>query len=104
MSKPLPPLLVVFYANPDFYPPTFNAIRILREHFAVTVVCRNVDDRTLAWPEDVRIERVGEHATGRAKMELSAAAKLREHLAFVWAVRRAIHAIRPRVVYAYEYP
>jgi len=100
---PSPTLLVVFYANPDRYPPTRNAILLFRERFRVHLVCRNnADPASTTWPDDVRVERVGAPASDREKATAPAAAKTLEYLAFVRAVRRALSADRPRVVYAYE--
>lgn len=98
-----PALLVVFYANPDRYPPTYNAVRLLREHFRVRVICRaNADPPSVTWPDDVRVDRVGPAVPDHEKYTVSSAAKLREYLGFVWAVRRALAADRPQVAYAYE--
>jgi glycosyltransferase involved in cell wall biosynthesis len=100
---PLPPLVVAFYADPDRYPPTFNAVRLLREHFRVTLICRNdAEPRSVRWPEDVRVERVGPALPNADKLAASPAAKVTEYLGFVAAVRRAVATEQPRVVYAYE--
>ena len=45
-----PRLLVVFYANPDDYPPTYNAVSLLAEHFDVRVVCRKTERESRLWP------------------------------------------------------
>ncbi len=99
----LPGLLVVFYGNPDRYPPTRNAILMLREHFRVHLVCRaGAEPPSASWPDEVRVERVGPRLSDQEKTDGSPAAKLREYLGFVWAVRRALSAERPAVAYAYE--
>lgn len=98
-----PALLVVFYANPDRYPPTYNAIRLLSARFRVRVICRaNADPPSVTWPAEVRVDRVGPAVPEREKYTASIGAKLGEYLAFVWAVRRALAADRPEVAYAYE--
>src|SRR4051812_18830722 len=102
MSAVLPRLLVVFYANPDHYPPTFNAVSLLREHFDVRVVCRKSDRETRLWPAGVRLDRVGPSRTSAESMAMSKAEKLREFMAFVWAVRRALTEQDPALVLAYE--
>lgn len=103
MSAPARPrLLVVFYANPDHYPPTFNAVTLLSEHFDVHVVCRKSDRETRLWPAGVRLTRVGPSRTHAESMAVSKAEKLREFLAFVWAVRRALSEQQPAIVLAYE--
>jgi glycosyltransferase involved in cell wall biosynthesis len=98
-----PALLVVFYANPDRYPPTYNAIRLLSERFRVHVICRaNADPPGVTWPADVRVDRVGPAVADRDKFTASMSAKLGEYVGFVWAVRRALAADRPALAYAYE--
>jgi glycosyltransferase involved in cell wall biosynthesis len=97
-----PPLLVVFYANPAQYPPTYNAIRLLSEHFRVRLVCRNVERATIAWPEGVRIDRVGPEGSTAGRIAASAAEKAREYAGFALAVRRALAEDRPAVAYAYD--
>lgn len=97
-----PRLLVVFYANPDYYPPTFNAVSLLRSHFDVRIVCRKSDRETRLWPSDVRIDRIGPSQTLTESMEARAAEKLREFGAFTWAVSRKLGRYRPDVVLAYE--
>src|SRR5262249_14337653 len=91
------------YANPDRYPPTRNAVVLLRDRFCVHLVCRNsAEPPGVTWPDDVRVERVGPGATDQAQPVSSRAAKLGEYVGFVRAVRRAVVASRPRVVLAYE--
>jgi glycosyltransferase involved in cell wall biosynthesis len=103
MTASKPALVVAFYANPDRYPPTYNAVRLLGEHFRVRVVCRNnADAPGMVWPDDVRIDRVGPPLADAAKLAASAGAKLREYAGFVAALRRVVAEERPRVIFAYE--
>lgn len=103
MTAPARPrLLVVFYANPDHYPPTFNAVSLLSQHFDVHVVCRKSDRETRLWPAGVRLTRVGPSRNHAESMATSKAEKLREFTAFVWAVRRALSEQKPAIVLAYE--
>src|SRR5690349_16522839 len=90
-SQEKPALLAVFFANPDRYPSTYNGLLLLRERFRVHVVCRLDDEPAgVTWPDDVRVERVGDRRSFREKTEASAAERLRELGGFVWAVRRAL--------------
>lgn len=103
MSEIKPSLLIVIYANPDRYPPTFNAVRLLASRFRVHLICRaDGAPAERVWPEEVRIDRVGPPLSDAVKMAAPAAAKLREYASFVAAVRRAVDETRPRVIYAYE--
>lgn len=98
-----PSLVVVLYANPDHYPPTWGAIRLLSAWFRVRVICRrNADPKEIEWPEGVRVDRIGEATSEAVKFAAPAHEKLREYLGFAWAVRRAIAEERPRLIYAYE--
>lgn len=99
---PKPRLLVVFYANPDNYPPTFNAVSLLSAHFDVRIVCRKTDRESRLWPAGVRIDRVGRSADAAESAAASRAEKLAELMVFSWTVRRRIHELRPSVVLAYE--
>ncbi len=98
----LPPLLVVFYANPDQYPPTYNAVSLLRSRFRVRVVSRRSDVVSRTWPDDVDLERVGAGRSVAGAAALSKAQKLADFVEFVRAVRRALRTQAPRVVYAYD--
>lgn len=100
--SPRPRLLCVFYANPDNYPPTYNAVALLAKHFDVHVVCRKTDHESRLWPMGVRLDRIGLSQTQDEAAGRSAAEKLEEFASFCWAVRRAIDATKPTVVLAYE--
>jgi glycosyltransferase involved in cell wall biosynthesis len=97
-------LLVVFYSNPDLYPPTFNAVRLFHEAgLRVRMITRaDTSPQKISWPGGVVDTRVGPCVSDREKNASSAASKLREYLAFAWAVRRALHEDPPAVAYAYE--
>ena len=97
-----PQLLITIYANPDYYPPTVYAVRILSRYFAVHILCRNMDKPTQDWPRDVTIERIGEYASPRDKEAASAAAKLLEYSQFVARTRTLIRQMQPALVYSYD--
>ncbi len=98
-----PALLVVFYANPDFYPPTYNAVCLLAERFRVHLVCRADDAApSLRWPDEVEVERVGPWRSDQDRGGDSPLAKTRELMAFVGAVRAAVSRDRPALALAYE--
>jgi glycosyltransferase involved in cell wall biosynthesis len=97
-----PQLLITIYANPDYYPPTLYAVRILSCYFAVHILCRNMDQPIVNWPRDVTIERIGEYAPPRDKEAASALAKLREYSQFVARTRSLIKRMHPAIVYCYD--
>jgi len=97
-----PSILMVLYANPDYYPPTFNAVGILSKHFDIRIVCRKMDPEFRRWPANVAIERLGAYASAANKQNQSTGAKLREFAMFAGAVHERIRTNRPRLIYAYD--
>jgi glycosyltransferase involved in cell wall biosynthesis len=97
-----PRLLITIYANPDHYPPTINAIAILRNHFEVHVLCRNSGEPDSRWPSDVAVERLGSRASVRDKEGASSGAKIAEYLHFVVRTRSLIAQLKPALIYAYD--
>ncbi|MHB8382860.1 MAG: glycosyltransferase family protein [Candidatus Binataceae bacterium] len=93
--------MVVIYANPDYYPPTINALKILRRYFQVTIIARNMGKRKRNWG-DIEIIRVGDYESPEAKQSLSRRAKLAELWRFCSAVRRTVAQREPDAMYAYD--
>ncbi|MGC1677208.1 MAG: glycosyltransferase, partial [Candidatus Binataceae bacterium] len=96
-----PRLLVVIYANPDYYPPIVNALKILRHHFQVTIIARNMGKPLRDWG-DIEVIRVGDYDSAEAKQSLSTLSKLTELWRFCAAVRRNVAEREPDVMYAYD--
>ena len=94
-------LLIAIYANPDVYPPTINAARILARDFNVRLISRNSDESALDW-QDLEIERVGPAVSVNELLAGGALAKARGFLCYLGALRRAIAESRPKVIYAYD--
>lgn len=97
-----PQLLITIYANPDYYPPTVYAVRILSCYFAIHILCRNMEEPAREWPSDVTIERFGEHASAREKETASAGSKLIEYMKFAARTRALIKQMQPAIVYSYD--
>ncbi len=107
-----PRLLAAIYHNPDYYPPTVNAITQLSAEFRVTLICRDIERPFRCWPASVAIERCGatgprasitiEANTIEAKMAQGARAKLAEYRGFRAALKRAVARTRPQIIYAWE--
>jgi len=93
---------MTIYANPDYYPPTVYAVRILSSYFAIHILCRNMEEPIHAWPSDVTIERIGEYASARDKESASAGAKLIEYTKFAARTRALIKQMHPAIVYSYD--
>lgn len=97
-----PRLLVTIYANPDYYPPTVYAVRILSGYFRVHILCRNMARPIQEWPPDVTIERFGEYASAREKEAAGARAKLIEYAKFAARTRTLVKQMQPAIVYSYD--
>ncbi len=97
-----PRLLITIYANPDYYPPTVYAVRILSCYFRIHILCRNMDKPVQEWPADVTIERFGKYASPREKEAASARAKLIEYAKFSARTRALIKQMQPAIVYSYD--
>ena len=97
-----PRLLITIYANPDYYPPTVYAVRILSRYFAIHILCRNMDKPIEEWPPEVTIERIGEYASAPEKEAAGAGAKLIEYATFAARTRALITQMQPAVVYSYD--
>ncbi|MGH7907251.1 MAG: glycosyltransferase family 4 protein, partial [Candidatus Binataceae bacterium] len=94
--------LVAIYGNPDHYPPTFNAVRILANYFKVHIVCRQYGEIFRRWPAGVTVERLGEDADISRISNKNPLAKWLEYKRFVDAVREAVRRLNPAFIYAYE--
>ena len=97
-----PRLLITIYANPDYYPPTVYAVRILSCYFEVHILCRNMDEPIQQWPSNVTIERFGDYGSAREKEAASAGAKLIEYVKFTARTRALIKQMHPAIVYSYD--
>jgi glycosyltransferase involved in cell wall biosynthesis len=97
-----PRVLVVMYGNPNYHPPTINAVRIMSELFSVKIVCRNDAGPAADWPPAVAIERVGELISADDSFGASAWRKLSWYRGFVRRVDAAIVETRPALIYAYD--
>ncbi len=97
-----PRLLITIYANPDYYPPTVYAVRILSGYFKIHILCRNMARPIQEWPADVTIERFGEYASPREKEAASARAKLIEYAKFAARTRALVKQMQPAIVYSYD--
>lgn len=97
-----PRLLISIYANPDCYPPTINAVAILKNHFQVHILCRNIGAPVLTWPSEVTLDRYGRYADTGAKEAMPAGAKLLEFCRFIARTRATVASLKPALIYAYD--
>jgi glycosyltransferase involved in cell wall biosynthesis len=97
-----PQLLITIYANPDYYPPTVYAVRILSSYFKIHILCRNMAEPVQEWPREVTVERFGDYASAGNKEAAGAGAKLIEFLRFVARARALNRQLQPAIVYSYD--
>jgi glycosyltransferase involved in cell wall biosynthesis len=91
---------MVIYFNPDYYPPTVNAVHLLSEHFDVVLIGRNYDPPDGKYPSNVEIHRLGKYTSIQARRRASPLAKLWEYLKFVIQTRRLLRDVS--IIYAYD--
>jgi glycosyltransferase involved in cell wall biosynthesis len=91
---------VVIYANPDYYPPTVNAVRLLSAQFDVILIGRNHDPVDCEYPENVKVSRLGKYTSLPERMQGSALQKLWEYIKFVVDVRHLLKDVS--LIYAYD--
>src|SRR5258708_2262906 len=97
-----PRVLVVMYGNPNYHPPTINAVRIMSDLFSVNMVCRNDAGPAADWPPAVAIERVGDLVTADESFGASVWRKLSWYRAFVRRIVATITETGPALIYAYD--
>ncbi len=70
-------IAVIIYANPDYYPPTINAVKILAKHNKIILVCRNWEKPREEYPENVTVYRLGRYLKGEEYATRSSMAKFK---------------------------
>ncbi len=91
---------IMIYFNPDYYPPTINAVHLLSEHFDVVLIGRNHDPANWEYPSNVKVHRLGQYASAREREQVSALNKLWEYINFVVQARRLLKDVS--LIYAYD--
>lgn len=91
---------MLLYSNPDYYPPTVNAVHLLSEHFDVVLIGRNQDHPHSEYPSNVIVHRLGRYTSVREREQASARAKLWEYINFVVQARSLLKDVS--LIYAYD--
>jgi glycosyltransferase involved in cell wall biosynthesis len=78
-----PKIGIVVYANPDYYPPTVNAIHLLAENYDITLIGRNQEPPDRQYPDRVKVYRLGVYSSVKTREKASILSKLREYVNFV---------------------
>ncbi|HAN47229.1 MAG TPA: glycosyltransferase [Cyanobacteria bacterium UBA8156] len=95
-----PTIAMVLYGNPDYYPPTFNAVSLLAQNFSVQVIGRNQDPPHRLYPANVTVHRFGEYTSVREREQWSVVQKLWEYGRFIQDLASRLGSAR--LVYAYD--
>lgn len=94
---------MVIYANPDYYPPVINAIRLLAQEFNLVVISRNQNmPQGVGYPKNVRIYRLGSLKIDRVKKTQSLAMKLFEYISFTISAIFYIRSYNCQLIYSYD--
>lgn len=91
---------IVIYANPDYYPPLINTIQILAKEFDLVIICRNQDKPQAAYPDNVRLYRLGKFKTSRGKEAQNLLLKVLEYLSFTIKAIFYLQAYYCRIIYS----
>jgi glycosyltransferase involved in cell wall biosynthesis len=78
-----PKIGIVVYGNPDYYPPTVNAIHLLAENYDITLIGRNQESPDRRYPDNVKVYRLGIYSSVKAREKASIFSKLCEYINFV---------------------
>lgn len=100
MNRQVRKLSVVIYANPDYYPPLINAINLLSKNFDLVVICRNQDLPQVAYPENVKLYRLGKRITSREKENQGGILKIVEYAVFTMRAIFYTRFYKCRLIYA----
>jgi glycosyltransferase involved in cell wall biosynthesis len=91
---------MILYMNPDYYPPTVNAVHFLSEHFDMVLIGRNYDPPDGEYPANVSVHRLGRYSSIQERMSASPWSKVWEYLNFVLQARRLLKGVS--LIYAYD--
>jgi glycosyltransferase involved in cell wall biosynthesis len=91
---------MIIYANPDYYPPTVNAVHLLSEHFDIILIGRNHETPHWQYPSNVSVHRLGKYSSRIEREQKSAKEKLLEYTNFVIQSRCLLKDVS--LIYAYD--
>lgn len=103
MNKSLQRVVVAIYIDPDFYPPTINAILNLAELYKeVIVISRNNAICDYVYPSNVRLKKIGKYCPVREMEKQNVLEKGFYFLNFVLNLHRYIRSKRTNLVLLYD--
>jgi hypothetical protein len=95
-----PKIGIVIYNNPDYYPPTLNAIHLLADNYDIILIGRNQDLPHWQYPNNVEVYRLGAYSSLQEKMQASTLAKLWEYINFLKEINNILEKVS--LVYSYD--
>lgn len=93
---------IIIYSNPDHYPPTVNAVKILSALFDLVIVARSYEKPCINYPQGVTIYRLGKPCIAAEKDNQNPVKKVLEYLSFIVLSRRLVRKAGCGLVYAYD--
>lgn len=95
--------VVAIYIDPDFYPPTINAILNLAEKMdEVVVISRNNSAKDYPYPSNVKLKKVGKFISVRDMEKSSLQSKVANFISFTLAVSKQAREKNTALVVLYD--
>ena len=95
--------VVAIYVDPDFFPPTINAILNLADLFDdVTVICRNNSVRDYPYPRNVRLKKIGNRTPVREMEKQAGWKKAFYFFKFIRAIQISTRDKKAELVLLYD--
>jgi glycosyltransferase involved in cell wall biosynthesis len=84
-------ILISIYNHPEAYPPTLNAIAILaQEYDAITVLCNNFMQSQWNYPENCKLQPIGEFTSAQDFGKLPLIKRIKRWLSYTYTLRKLI--------------
>lgn len=104
MTKRMKRVIVAIYTDPDFYPPTINAILNFASVFQeVVVVSRNNNQKDFPYPSNVHLQKVGPYCTVREMEKQSLWQKSFYFLQFTLKIWKYAGSAKGELVVLYDH-
>lgn len=91
---------VLVYSNPDYYPPTVNAIYLLSKSFDIVLIGRNQEKSDRTYPDNVQVHRLGQYSSVIHRQNKNAILKIKEFVTFVSQTKTLLK--QASIIYAYD--
>jgi len=75
---------IIIYYNPDYFPPTINAINLLENEYKIIIFSRNIGDHLEFFTDNVRYYRFGKNISVKKSEKKFPLSKLTEYILFTF--------------------